>query len=43
MAALNPPTAYFNGYQVRAGLGDDPSFSTVEGIFTLHWLNLGMK
>ncbi|PYX10079.1 MAG: hypothetical protein DMG88_03760 [Acidobacteria bacterium] len=34
---VNPQSAYFNGYQVRAGLADDPSFAVDGGLFTLHW------
>ena len=40
IAPLNPDSAYFNGYQVRAGLADDPSFSMERGNFLLHWLYL---
>lgn len=40
LAPLNPQSAYFNGYQVRAGLADDPSFSNDGGMFLLHWLYL---
>src|SRR5437763_7650271 len=40
IAPLNQHSAYFNGYQVRAGLADDPSFSTEQGRFLLHWLYL---
>lgn len=40
LAPLNPQSAYFNGYQVRSGLADDPSFSTSHGMFLLHWLYL---
>lgn len=40
LAPLNPQSAYFNGYQVRSGLADDPSFSTEGGMFLLHWLYL---
>ena len=39
-APINPQSAYFNGYAVRAGLADDPSFSVTDGLFTLHWLYL---
>lgn len=39
-APINPQSAYFNGYTVRAGLADDPSFSVIDGLFTLHWLYL---
>jgi hypothetical protein len=34
---VNPQSAYFSGYQVRAGLADDPSFAVDDGLFTLHW------
>jgi hypothetical protein len=40
IAPLNPHSAYLNGYQVRAGLADDPSFSIEQGRFLLHWLYL---
>jgi hypothetical protein len=40
LAPLNPQSAYFNGYQVRSGLADDPSLSTNDGTFLLHWLYL---
>jgi hypothetical protein len=40
LTPLNPQSAYFNGYQVRSGLADDPSFSTENGMFLLHWLYL---
>jgi hypothetical protein len=39
-APLNPESAYFNGYQVRAGLADDPSFASKDNLFSLHWLYL---
>jgi hypothetical protein len=31
-------SAYMNGYHVRSGLSDDPSFSLHNGIFRLHWM-----
>ncbi|MGH9758912.1 MAG: hypothetical protein ACRD4M_14335 [Candidatus Acidiferrales bacterium] len=34
------PSAYLDGFHVRAGLADDPSFSVKDGMFTLHWLYL---
>jgi hypothetical protein len=37
---LNPHSAYAEGYRVRAGLADDPSFTVNDGWFTLHWLYL---
>ena len=36
----NPASTYFGGYQVRAGLADDPSFSVSGDLFKLHWLYL---
>lgn len=36
----NPSSAYLDGYHVRSGLADDPSFSVANGLFTLHWLYL---
>jgi len=39
-APTNPHSAYSDGYRVRAGLADDPSFAVNEGWFTLHWLYL---
>jgi len=37
---LNPLSAYFNGYQVRSGLADDPSFAVSGDLFKLHWIYL---
>jgi hypothetical protein len=34
---INPLSGYFNGYQVRSGLADDPSFAVDGGLFKLHW------
>jgi hypothetical protein len=39
-APINPHSAYTEGYRVRAGLADDPSFAVNDGWFTLHWLYL---
>lgn len=39
-APLSPHSAYVDGYHVRMGLADDPSFSANNGLFTLHWLYL---
>jgi hypothetical protein len=39
-APVNPKSAYIDGYHVRAGLADDPSFEVNDGLFTLHWLYL---
>lgn len=38
--SANPKSAYLNGYHVRSGLADDPSYSLAGGLFTLHWLPL---
>jgi hypothetical protein len=37
---LNPLSAYFNGYQVRSGPADDPSFAVSGDLFKLHWIYL---
>lgn len=39
-APTNPHSAYLDRYHVRSGLADDPSFSIVDGLFSLHWLYL---
>ncbi len=39
-APLNPQSAYTDGYRVRNGLADDPSYAVHDGMFTLHWLYL---
>ncbi len=39
-APLNPQSAYNDGYRVRNGLADDPSYTVHDGRFTLHWLYL---
>jgi hypothetical protein len=36
----NPKSAYLDGFHVRSGLADDPSFSVSGGLFRLHWLYL---
>ena len=37
---VNRQSSYLNGYYVRSGLSDDPSFSVKNELFTLHWLYL---
>ena len=37
---INSQSAFNDGYHVRNGLEDDPSFDVHEGLFTLHWLYL---
>jgi len=39
-ALVNPKSAYSDGYRVRNGLADDPSYAVQDGMFTLHWLYL---
>ena len=36
----NPNSAYFEGYQVRDGLANDPSLAVKNHVFRLHWLYL---
>jgi hypothetical protein len=36
-ASLNPRSSYLNGYHVRDGLANDPSFSVKDGLFRLNW------
>ncbi|MGB2889101.1 MAG: hypothetical protein WBC04_15505 [Candidatus Acidiferrales bacterium] len=36
----NAHSAYSDGYRVRFGLADDPSYAVKDGLFTLHWLFL---
>ncbi|HTS11213.1 MAG TPA: hypothetical protein VMH00_03770 [Candidatus Limnocylindrales bacterium] len=36
----NAKSAYLDGYHVRSGLAEDPSFAVKEGMFSLHWLDL---
>ena len=36
----NPNSAYLEGFHVRSGLADDPSFAVSGGLFRLHWLYL---
>ncbi|MGB9415217.1 MAG: hypothetical protein WCB58_02805 [Acidobacteriaceae bacterium] len=36
-APLNHHSAYLNGYHVRDGLANDPSFSVEDGLFRLNW------
>jgi hypothetical protein len=37
---VNPQGAYADGYRVRNGLADDPSYAVHDGMFQLHWLYL---
>jgi hypothetical protein len=36
----NSKSSYLDGYHVRSGVADDPSYSVKNGIFALHWLYL---
>ncbi len=36
-APLNTSSSYLNGYHVRDGLANDPSFSVKDGLFRLNW------
>lgn len=40
LAPVNSRSAYVDGYRVRNGLADDPSYAVHDGMFTLHWLYL---
>jgi hypothetical protein len=37
---VNPQSVYADGYRVRNGLADDPSYAVHDGMFQLHWLYL---
>jgi hypothetical protein len=37
-APVSADSGYPDGYHVRAGLADDPSFSVADGMFRLHWM-----
>jgi hypothetical protein len=37
---VHPQNAYLDGFHVRSGLADDPSFAVKNQLFTLHWLYL---
>ena len=39
-APVNSRSAYIDGYRVRNGLADDPSYAVHDRLFTLHWLYL---
>ena len=38
--AANAQSAYLDGYHVRSGLAEDPSYSVTNRLFALHWLYL---
>jgi len=35
---VNPNSSYPDGFHVRSGLAEDPSFSLASGMFQLHWM-----
>jgi hypothetical protein len=37
VTAVNPTSAYLNGYYVRAGPADNPAFSVSDGMLRVHW------
>ena len=37
---VSPKSSYLDGYHVRSGLADDPSYSVKNNLFTLRWLYL---
>jgi hypothetical protein len=37
---INAQSAYLDGFHVRSGLANDPSFTVKNNLFTLHWLYL---
>jgi hypothetical protein len=36
--SVRDDSSYLNGFHVRSGLVDDPSFSVRDGLFRLHWM-----
>jgi hypothetical protein len=38
--AVRDGSAYMNGFYIRSGLADDPSFSMRDNLFRLHWMYL---
>lgn len=39
-APVSTQGAYLDGYHVRSGVAEDPSYSVRDGLFTLHWLDV---
>jgi len=37
----NPRSEYLNGFHVRTGPGSNPSYAVRDGLFTVHWSNIG--
>jgi hypothetical protein len=40
VTAVNPTSAYLNGYYVRTGPADNPAFSVTDGMLRVHWNNI---
>jgi hypothetical protein len=40
VTAVNPTSAYLNGYYVRTGPADNPAFSVSDGTLRVHWNNI---
>jgi hypothetical protein len=38
LTPISPNSTYPDGYHVRSGLAEDPSFSVADNIFQLHWM-----
>jgi hypothetical protein len=41
MVAANPASSYLGGYHVRSGDPDNPGYTVSDGLFRLHWNNIG--
>ncbi|MEO6909350.1 MAG: hypothetical protein ABI158_00300 [Edaphobacter sp.] len=41
LTPANPASVYLNGYHVRTGTSTNPSYSISDGLFRLHWSNIG--
>ncbi len=37
----NPTSAFLNGFHIRTGTAGNPSYSISDGLFRLHWINMG--
>jgi hypothetical protein len=41
ITAANPASAYLNGFHVRTGTASNPGYSIANGLFRVHWNNMG--
>ncbi len=41
MVAANPASSYLGGYHVRSGDPDNPGYAVSDGLFRLHWNDIG--